>query len=405
MPSLMLDLKRAALDARLSFSRASSATDVIAGVMTVFAGDAPRCTPSTGLLIEESRTNTIRNAQAAGATVGVVGSGGVLPTNWQINSTGGMTTEVIGSGVSAGFAYVRVRVSGTASSVSYRLGFEYNSLAVASVGQAWTSSFYTRLAAGSLSGITATQARVRENDTSGTELGATTSDMIPSPTFARASVTRTLINASTARVSGEVRLTFTSGQAIDVTLDIAAPQVEQGAFATSYIPTSGAAATRAADLCTLATGAWFNPAQGTLWVEAKTGEGVDANASVGPRFVRLDGNSGNDVHEIRLNASDQTVRAGTTTSGTVQSALVGPVWAARTGGVAAYAWKTDDMALCSGGGTVQTDTSAPQGMPTGVSVLRVGAVSPSSGFLNGWIKSVRLWPRRLSDSQLKAMTS
>jgi len=48
-------------------------------------------------------------------------------------------------------------------------------------------------------------------------------------------------------------------------------QVEAGSFPTSYLPTSGSAATRAADICSIEGGnfsSWYNQSEGTVFVEA-----------------------------------------------------------------------------------------------------------------------------------------
>lgn len=409
LPALALDFKQAQLDSRINFSRASQATDVVGGTLTSYALDAPRNSPSNGLLLEEARTNTVRNSAGNGSVAGVVGSGGSLPTNWLVNSTAGLNTEMVGTGVANGFAYARVRVYGTASSTSYRLGFELNSATVAAQGQIWTGSFYARVAAGSLSNITTVQARLRENEVSTAELGSTTADMtVNGGGFMRGIATRTLNNASTARVSLEARLVVVSGQAVDVTLDLAAAQLEQGAFATSYIPTSGAAATRAADSASCALPALIsgNSSEGSLQAVACLGNGVNAAAVVSPVIAQVEAASGNsNRHAVGIAANSGVGAAQTITSGTAQSDLTGASWAALSSHSVAYGWRSNDMAFCQSGGAVATDTLSTAGMPASLSLLRLGCAAAGDGYFNGWLQMVRVWPRRLSNDQLRALTA
>jgi hypothetical protein len=162
-PSLALDLARSSLDGRLSFSRASGATDVIDGVLTTYATDAPRCSASNGLLIEEARTNSLRNAAGGGSTAGVVGSGGALPTNWAIEQTAGLTTQVVGTGTANGFSYVRLSISGTPTATAWQLRFESNTQVGAAQNQSWSASLYAALSGGALTNISSVDVRCAES--------------------------------------------------------------------------------------------------------------------------------------------------------------------------------------------------------------------------------------------------
>ena len=93
-----------------SITRASTkyAQD-LAGVWTEFASGVPAIT-DRGILIEESRTNQIRNNSMQGA---VAGTPGTLPTNWGVSVAGGLTRTVVGTGTENGIEYIDVRVQGT----------------------------------------------------------------------------------------------------------------------------------------------------------------------------------------------------------------------------------------------------------------------------------------------------
>ena len=99
LPTPVLDLNYVstmALSGTETFTRASSAWAFnSAGALTSFATNAPRfdydkdTLAPKGLLIEEARTNSLRNNSNTGAGVGT------LPTNWSVIAAGVLTTNVI----------------------------------------------------------------------------------------------------------------------------------------------------------------------------------------------------------------------------------------------------------------------------------------------------------------------
>jgi len=247
----------------ITFTRASTATYFnSAGVLTSAAIDAPRFdyNPSTlvaqGFLIEEARTNIIRNNTMVGA---VAGTPGTLPTNWSVGTGGltGITREIVGTGTESGITYIEVRLSGTPSGAGTYLFVTETSTGVAALNaQTWTNSAYFKLQAGSLAGVTAVRLYFQENNSGGGYL-TEQNIAITNPTSAalstqRASATRTLNQATTAFLQTGFNLQL-SGAAIDITLRIGLPQLELGAFATSVIPTTTTALTRSADVASVNT--------------------------------------------------------------------------------------------------------------------------------------------------------
>jgi hypothetical protein len=123
----------------ITFSRASSAT--------MF--------DSSGTLVY-APMNAIRNNTDVGAVAGVIGSGGAVPTNWtsQINTTTGLTRQVVGTGTENGIAYVDFRLSGTATGAgSFDMFFEQANVAAALTGQTWAGSVFTKLVGGTTNGL------------------------------------------------------------------------------------------------------------------------------------------------------------------------------------------------------------------------------------------------------------
>lgn len=269
----------------INFTRASNATYFDAnGTLQTAANNEPRFDhdpatgASSGLLIEEARTNSIRNSQGGGSTNGVIGSGGVLPTNWGNGSgltTNGLSLEVVGTGTENGLAYLDFKVSGTptaSAAGSFRWENATNQI-VALNGQSWTLSNYIKLQSGSLANAGVSMAIQGYDSTNNFISGQQTSINITPTSSAlntqRRSVSHTHSSASTAFTFSFIAIAYTSGNPIDLTLRIAAPQLEQGAFATSYIPTTTAAATRSSDSAVVTPiSSFYNQAEGTFVAEA-----------------------------------------------------------------------------------------------------------------------------------------
>jgi len=182
-------------------------------------------------------------------------------------------------------------------------------------------------------------------------------------------------------------------------LYLCAAQVEAGAFPTSYIPTSGATATRAADIASIPVADFgYNSDAGSVLVEAQR-----FGTNNYPRSVMIDAGNTH-VKGIGLGAW------GTNTSLTGYIVANGSVQAAMDTGNAgtsafknSLAYKENDFAASRDGNTVITDTSAV--VPTGLTTLRLGRNAVEAQFLNGHIKSIKYYPRRLSNTQLQELTT
>lgn len=392
------------LDPLITFTRASTATFFnSSGVLTSAAIDAPRLDydPSTlaaqGLLIEEARTNSIRNNTMQGA---VAGTPGTLPTNWSVFTALTGLTRTLAVGTENGVSYIDVRLNGTPSaSGDYQIFTESLTQVVASSGQSWDSSFYYKLQAGSLTGVSALQASVVERDAAGTFLAGTfTNVATPSSVLVRGDTSRTLSNGSTARVSCDIRILLT-GVAIDITLRIGLPQLEQGAFATSVIPTTTTALTRSADVASVNTlSPWYNSAVGTLYAEAQVAAGIGASPAV---MAGLDDTTINNRLQLRRQSpgtfgDGRFVSSGGNWIGTVTSGTLTSV------NKQATAYASSDQAGAVNG-TLMTGIVSVATLPT-ITRLALGDGQGSTP-LNGWLRRVSYFPRRLSNAELQAITT
>jgi hypothetical protein len=398
----------------ITFTRASNATFFDAdGVLQTASSGTPRFDhdpangESRGLLIEESRTNSIRNSQAGGSTNGVIGSNGVMPTNWSISANAnGVTSEIVGTGTETGLAYIDIKVSGTPTAgASVGIFAEGVSVTAASNGQSWTASSYVKLAAGSTTNAVVAQEITGRNSAGNSVSGQAISTTITATSAAlktqRGAATVTMSSADVVSVAHAVRITYTNGSPIDLTLRIAAPQLEQGAFATSYIPTTTAAATRAADSAVVTPiSSFYNQAEGTLFAEYRVGNNL-ANA------VAADLNDNSFTRRMGLVISSGGTplafgRYDNPSSTTIFNISIGSVVSANTEVKMAFRYAQNDFQAARNGSLGTADTS---GDVPPISQLLVGSGSGITALLNGHIRKVAYWPRRLSNSLLQQLTT
>jgi hypothetical protein len=255
-------------DGDLTFTRASTANRTnSSGNIELMATGVPRLDYSQGscpsLLLEPQRTNSIRNSTMVGA---VAGTPGTNPTNW-VSSNAGLTQTIVGVGTELGLPYVDIRLNGTASSTIFNLFTESPTQVVASNGQTWTNSFYMKLVAAP-NPYDLIQSNFTERTAAGSFLTGGQQTITLTSTLTRFTFTRTNTNALTERINAGYQGTLTIAATYDFTIRIAAPQMELGAYATTFIPSTTAAVTRIADafsrnniftngLITSSGGTWF----------------------------------------------------------------------------------------------------------------------------------------------------
>jgi hypothetical protein len=407
MPTLWLDFQYStSLDPRITFTRASTATYFnSSGVLTTAASGAPRFdyNPSTlqplGLLVEESRTNSIRNNTGQGA---VAGTPGTAPTNWSVGGASvGLTREIVGTGTENGITYIDVKYSGTTTGAGARISqFEAITAVAALQNQTWTDSVWLKVAAGSTANV-GFEHRVVGYDSSSNILESTNSAPAVTSSLTRFTATRTLTNAAIAYVSAYVAITYASGVAVDITLRIGLPQLEQGAFATSVIPTTTTALTRNADVASM-TGtnfsSWYSASEGTVYVDVVS---APVNTIAQQAWYLSDGTANNAMF-LRRNTSGSPAAAVLVSASPQGDISSGGAISGSATYKTAFAYKANDLAISTNANTVGTDTSAS--IPT-VDRLALGISVASTQSLNGTIRRLAFYPQRLANSQLQALTS
>jgi hypothetical protein len=401
MPNLIYNFMVPTLPSGLIYTRASVATDVINGVLTQFASGQPRISPYNGYLSEGSRTNSLRNGQAGNSVSGVIGSGGAFPTNWNDINTVGLTREIVDSGTINGFSYVDLRISGTPSAGTYELLFDAATQIAAASGQIWTGSFYIALIAGSLTGITTLASRI-SGRLAGVETEGTSQNFVPTIDPTRVFVTRTLNGGTTDRVISELTAAVTAVP-IDATFRIAACQLEQGFGVTSYIPTTSAAVTRAADVLSRTTASipGYSTTQGSLVVTGKTAPFYHGGVT-GQTAISLSG-SGDFIYLSKFAYASARLVFRLIKSYAEQAALqYTPALGLNENFKASCAWAHNNIAVSVNGGSPVTGSSMAA-VPTGSNIY-IGLTDTVFGeHFFGYIKSMAYYNERKSNAELQVL--
>lgn len=357
------------------------------------SGAARNTSPNPlGLLIEEARTNSIRNPRCEGA---VVGTPGTYPTNWSQSQNTGIIPSVIGSGVESGIPYVDLRFVGTGvGGTNNNLFFE--GTIAAGPSQTWTQSIYLRLVAGSWVGVPNVYWINGDNVATVLAGGAPplfpTSAPLATQRFSSSFVTNA---GAVTGVKQGVLFAPSVGAAIDFTLRIGAPQLELGAFATSLIlpvvgtPAASSRATEGATMPVVVPATGFSLAVAGMEPALSTGIAVPAQLDDGAA-----------VNRALIYLSTSSI------AGFVSPTSNWSLGAINTAGAAyraALSVKANSNVVVANGGNPNAAVTPSAVQPPGLNTLRLGS-SLGVQFYSGYINRVRVWPRVLPPPELRANT-
>lgn len=363
------------------FTRASTATYFDAtGTLRTAAINAPRWDydPAThallGLLIEEARTN-IALQSANISTWTVFGASSPTVTANNVVSPDGTTT---------GTRMVIPAVSAGASGLVY--------YAVALSAATYTFSVWLRGNAGG------------EQTYLGGSTGGTTFVSSPRLTLTTAWQRYAFTFTGTAAAwvvdigtdLRDVAQTATSAS----TIYAWGAQIELATFATSYIPTTTVAVTRAQEVMSMPVGAWFNATAGTLSLEVRYNGSTVASF---PMLASLDdGSTNNQV--VMLGKLTGLLHCEGSVSGVNQWAIPGPFapdpGVIRKPGVS-MALNNINYDINGVAGTPDTVATLPAVTQLHLGCNQLGATGAHSVAF----RRVRYWPRALSASELQSVTT
>lgn len=317
---------------------------------------------SKGLLVEESRTNLVANSQDIN-TWNVYFNGNKR-SNQVVAPDGTLTGDEVENWTGSAGSGLGVLRIGTASSLS--------------TGTTYSLSIWLK------------------SDTPGATVDVQLGD-------------NTLLN-DIALTDEWVRYTATGSPASDNYnfIDIEFPtgmrffvwgaQVEQAAFPTSYIPTSGSTATRSAESAYIGIDSWYPYGSGgTVLVEGRVAEVSSDN-------MYLEGSlNGSGIYDISVTAAQtrsQFINRYVSTSNDMRS----PSSTISAGELVRLvgAWSaTETNSYLDGAATSST---ANQSFSVGANRIYFGSRNGSSLFINDALKKVAFYPQRLSNATLQAMT-
>ena len=397
----------------VTFTRASSGTYVdSAGVIQTAATNVPRFdhNPTTGeslgLLPEEQRTNSFEwsNSATQGETWNNVGA--------QLNLASGQSDPAGGTaGIratdadsdSSNTALQRFSLANltTSTTVTYSVWLKPidcpNNVIILNVFANTTTDAIN--ASFSVSGTAITAVSTSAN---GTGAASDASFEVFPNGWYRCLLTGVPSTVTMADVRARISIGSCQRAAGTDRFDWYGAQLESGAFATSYIPTSGTAATRSADLASISGSnfsSWYRQEEGTVFVSVFT-------APVNTIAQRL--------YDLSNSASPTQDRTFTSrnAAGAVATAI-------RTGNVVQVDQSTNVTvaggALCthalsyaptfaasSANGATTVESSITT-YPT-VNQIALGQAYNGDQHLNGTIRRLTYWPTRLANSTLQTLT-
>lgn len=393
----------------VDFTRASSGTYVGSdGLIKTALTDVPRFDhdpvtgESLGLLVEEERTNLLtysedfRNTADAGEPRPWSYSNSSITPNAVTAPDGSSTGDKLVESASTAWHYI----TGTPVSFSpqvysfsiYAKAAERSVLQIVPNGSAFPSSYANfDLSAGTVSASN----------------GLEDSFIIPVQdgwyrcVLVDTSTSSVLINAAFVACYDSPLAGRASSYTGDGTsgIYIWGAQVEEGAFPTSYIPTTSAAVTRRADVAQI-TGAnfssWYNASEGTVVVDA-----AGTNASAFNYAYTIDNNTATTSIRQTLNGAGTTAILTVQDGGATQASISESI--ASTNDVkGALAYKVNDFGGSINGSVETTDTS---GTVPVVTQLTIGSKQDSTLQWNSTIRRLTYWPVRLNNSTLQELTS
>ena len=187
--------------------------------------------------------------------------------------------------------------------------------------------------------------------------------------------------------------TYSSTTARDI--EIFAPQLEQGSYATSYIPTQGSAVTRLADVCSQTPPSGIiGQTEGTMFIEI--------GKKITPSIALFECGQGSSQHRffVYTDASSK-LKVLIVNNYSVQVNYTSTVNVESNAKIA-IGYANNNYAIYLNGSLLETDTSAT------VPPMNQIAIASDRGTIvtaSNQIKETKLYNTRLSNSELQALTS
>ena len=176
-------------------------------------------------------------------------------------------------------------------------------------------------------------------------------------------------------------------------------QLEEGSYATSYIPTSGSTVTRNQDIFTRdGIGSLINDSEGTLYFEGSTLE----NGGGSHRIISLSDGTSNNLIYIRIDSTASRFRGfARGSSGSYTLITVNSIPQTDNNKIA-LVWDATNFRIWINGSERATTTI--NNSPVGMNTLNLSSPTGSDTFF-GKVKQLQVYDTALTDTQLAALTS
>lgn len=379
-----MTLKTKAFGDIITFTRASGGGRFnSSGVYEWLGNDVPRLDydPVTlqprGILIEEQRTNLLMRSTMAGTSP--------MPTGWSsyFGAGGAAQASLYGSD-SLAWRFVS---SASRNFVSMTVSLS-----------ASTTYSFSVLVESNVNGLEAKELILPANWPSGASISFPLADTyIPSPGE------RIHFVISIGATAGTVQFRVGTGcnGVVTGSAVLSRPQLEAGAFPTSYIPTVASQVTRSADVASVNTlSPWYRQDEGTLFVEFLPNPAYPVAAKA-IAFAALSDNSYSNRISLASSTGTAQLNFDIRSAGTDYRTIAGNL----SQGVSkiAGAYKAAASSMASLNGSLVSGPGAPT--LAALSKLNVGASHDGSAVINGHIRNISYYPRRLSNSELQGITA
>ena len=363
-PTLSLDFLTPVLDGRITASGGANGTRVNSSGLIV-AATTPRFDydPVTlaikGLLVEEARTNLVlHNRDMTNAVWNSIGTG--VTANFSTAPDGTLTAD-------------RLEFTDATSQL-------YQFVSGVSTSTTYTMTGYAKMASGT------GDFRFKWYN------AQTASDVLSADQAVTANWQRFSFTFTTGNDVSSFNIALYAGTSGAQNVEFWGVGLEQGSFATSYIPTVSATVTRTADSLTM-TGtnfsSWFNASEGTFVVEFEP----PAVLSTFPVLLGHDSGSTAGLYLFSNTVGHWNGSVDLSIAETVIQGVSNKMALAFSG--------TTSRAIALNGGTVAEDANSA-GSFDGLFFGKPGGAA--NQVLNSHIRSLRFYPRRLSNSQLQVLT-
>lgn len=343
----------------------------------------PSTGESLGLLVEEQRSNLALNT---------VWAGGVPPTNWTAQFAGAPTVVTSNLGNADGGVALSFTCNASRDYLIQTVALAANTTYIFSVYVEDTSQ-YANASANVIS--------LNNGPAGSTITGASGNPIDKQRVFCSIAVGETAGNV-------QLRVGLGVGSNATGTIVLSRPQLEAGAFPTSYIKTQAATATRAADVASI-TGtnfsSWYRQDEGTVFANFK---GFVVRPSLTyDRYLSI---NSNDANLNSMDFSTQTASGGGAqnqilgtirTNNVTEASLIVSGGGPQFGGRAALAYATNDAAYTINGATVVTDNTVTLFTATQLKIMGQAVYQPQP---SGHIRRLTYWPQRLSNAVLQSIT-